>query len=163
MSPRSWPFRLKSAAGLRLELNANGSLRRIDHEDVVVNLFLRRSTWSTRRTSGSRTTAPCGSTSSYVSQYVDYMPLEHARHGVVLAVRQNLSMGGRHPWLLVGSLLSFFTGENAQVVLRAKELALLRPHGQILRTGSEFVPDEAALTWAVWMAGVFQGAAQKAG
>jgi len=40
MSPRSWPFRLKSAAGLRLELNTNGSLRRIDHEDVVVNLFL---------------------------------------------------------------------------------------------------------------------------
>ena len=31
-------------------------------------------------------------------------------------------------------------------------------------TGSELVPDEAALTWTVWMAVVFQGAAlQKAG
>lgn len=42
MSRRSWPFRLKSAAGLRLELNANGALRRIDHEDVVLDQNDRR-------------------------------------------------------------------------------------------------------------------------
>lgn len=62
-----------------------------------------------------------------------------------------------------GSLLSYFTGENAHVVLRAKELAVLRPHGQILGTGSKLVSDEAALTWTGWMARVFQGAEQKAG
>ncbi len=40
----------------------------------------------------------------YVSQYVDYTPLTHARCGHVLAVRQNLSMGGRNPWAVIGSL-----------------------------------------------------------
>lgn len=52
-------------------------------------------------------------------------------------------------------LLSFFHGEAAHVVLRAKELAVLRPHGHILRSGEHLVPDEAALTSTVWMAGVF--------
>jgi 1,2-beta-oligoglucan phosphorylase len=54
-----------------------------------------------------------------------------------------------------GELLSFFHGEEAHVVLRAKELRVLRPHGHILRTGRHQVPDEAALTSTVWMAGVF--------
>jgi 1,2-beta-oligoglucan phosphorylase len=40
----------------------------------------------------------------YTSHYVDYTPLAHARHGCALAVRQNLAMGGRHPWALIGSL-----------------------------------------------------------
>ena len=40
----------------------------------------------------------------YASQYVDYTPLAHPSRGVVLAVRQNLSIGGRHPWALFGSL-----------------------------------------------------------
>jgi cellobiose phosphorylase len=40
----------------------------------------------------------------YVSQYVDHTPLQHASRGVVLAVRQNLGVGGRHPWLATGSL-----------------------------------------------------------
>jgi cellobiose phosphorylase len=40
----------------------------------------------------------------YTSQYVDHTPLQHTAHGVVLAVRQNLGMGGRHPWLAIGSL-----------------------------------------------------------
>ncbi|HSW27802.1 MAG TPA: hypothetical protein VLJ62_33925, partial [Burkholderiaceae bacterium] len=40
----------------------------------------------------------------YVSQYVDHTPLQHAARGVVLAVRQNLGVGGRHPWLATGSL-----------------------------------------------------------
>lgn len=51
--------------------------------------------------------------------------------------------------------LSFFHGEDAHVVLRAKELAVLRPHGQVLRTGTLPVPDESALTSTVWMGGVF--------
>jgi cellobiose phosphorylase len=40
----------------------------------------------------------------YVSQYVDHTPLAHPSRGVVLAVRQNLPVGGRHPWALLGSL-----------------------------------------------------------
>jgi cellobiose phosphorylase len=40
----------------------------------------------------------------YVSQYIDHTPLSHPARGVVLAVRQNLSIGGRHPWALIGSL-----------------------------------------------------------
>ena len=40
----------------------------------------------------------------YASQYVDYSPLAHPSRGVVLAIRQNLSIGGRHPWALLGSL-----------------------------------------------------------
>lgn len=54
-----------------------------------------------------------------------------------------------------GSLLSFFHGEDGHVALRAKELAVLRPHGQVLRTGTLPVPDESALTSTVWMGGVF--------
>ena len=33
----------------------------------------------------------------YVSQYIDHTPLTHPERGCVLAVRQNLSMGGRSP------------------------------------------------------------------
>jgi cellobiose phosphorylase len=54
-----------------------------------------------------------------------------------------------------GKLLSFFTGANRHVVLKAKELKALRPHGQILRTGYAVIPDEAALTSNTWMGGVF--------
>src|SRR5690349_8224985 len=50
---------------------------------------------------------------------------------------------------------SFFGPNASHVVLRAKERACLRPHGQILRTGSRLVPDEASLTTTVWMDGVF--------
>jgi len=40
----------------------------------------------------------------YVSQYLDFSPMEHARCGWVVAVRQNLEQDGRHPWAVVGSL-----------------------------------------------------------
>ncbi|MEK8050000.1 hypothetical protein AACH10_07105 [Ideonella sp. DXS22W] len=55
-------------------------------------------------------------------------------------------------------LLSFFTGpadDPCHVVLQAKEAALLRPHGHLLRSGRHAVPDEAALTSTAWMGGVF--------
>lgn len=39
-----------------------------------------------------------------VSRHIDHEPLAHPRHGVVIASRQNQPMGGRHPWLLTGSL-----------------------------------------------------------
>ena len=54
-----------------------------------------------------------------------------------------------------GRLLSFFTGDRSHVALKAKELAVLRPHGHILHSGSSLIPDEAALTSTVWMSGVF--------
>src|SRR5690606_32464377 len=54
-----------------------------------------------------------------------------------------------------GALLSFFTGAQRHVVLKAKELRVLRPHGHIIRTGQGLTPDEASLTSTTWMAGVF--------
>ena len=54
-----------------------------------------------------------------------------------------------------GERLSFFHGEDSHVVLRAKELRVLRPHGQVLRTGRNTTPDETALTSTAWMSGVF--------
>jgi cellobiose phosphorylase len=236
----------------------------------------------------------------YVSQYVDHTPLEHAKHGIAVASRQNQSMGGRCPWTVIGSLgrgmayatdalqfhglatragdvpvaltsglpgkrlqhehsmvsiqdapvvlkpgakarsgffgwfvpdkpsatsaedakainaalalpdaapgewpatgnkgtraaaslfasaplfealeldeaavtsifgesprhverdrgvpLSFFAGDRSHVVLKGKELKVLRPHGHLLRTGGSLVPDESALTSTAWMSGVF--------
>jgi len=54
-----------------------------------------------------------------------------------------------------GERLSFFHGADHHVVLRAKELQVLRPHGHILRTGRHTTPDETALTSTAWMNGVF--------
>ena len=54
-----------------------------------------------------------------------------------------------------GRLLAFFLGNDRHVVLRTKELAVLRPHGHLLRTGRRLVPDESALTSTTWMGGVF--------
>src|SRR5262249_4751543 len=34
------PVEIRSPSGLRVQLNRNGSIRRIDHGDVLVNLFL---------------------------------------------------------------------------------------------------------------------------
>lgn len=39
----------------------------------------------------------------YVSQYIDHTPLIHPVRGVVVASRQNLAVGGRNPWALLGS------------------------------------------------------------
>lgn len=54
-----------------------------------------------------------------------------------------------------GHRLSFFYAEGRHVVLRAKELRVLRPHGEILRTGRHLTPAESSLTSTVWMNGVF--------
>jgi cellobiose phosphorylase len=54
-----------------------------------------------------------------------------------------------------GGLLSFFTAAGGHVVLKAKELHVLRPHGHLLRTGTALVPDESALASTAWMNGVF--------
>ena len=371
------PMRLVSPSELAIQVNANGSIHRIDHRDVMVNaylgneveggpanLYLRRrgahpawtpllgprspgaarldahgfavaGVWSGIRFRVSLVLAASAPAwfwhvavenegpeaeldlvlaqdlaladygavrlnEYYVSQYLDHTPLVHPRQGAVLAVRQNLSVGGRHPWLLIGSLgrctsfatdalqlhglatradeapigltadrlpglrlqhehalvtlqdepvrlapgaravrgffawfesdhpdassdadlgcvdralalaeaqapaevsdgaataraatlfsdapllevvdldaaaleqhfgsertgveadeerlFSFFTPGGAHVVLPAKEREGLRPHGQILRTGSGLEPDEASLTSTVWMGGTF--------
>ena len=61
----------------------------------------------------------------------------------------------RQPERENGRLLSFFTGERTHVVLKAKELQVLRPHGHLLRSGGSLTPDESALTSTAWMGGVF--------
>jgi 1,2-beta-oligoglucan phosphorylase len=372
----SFPMHLASPSGLAVQANANGSIRRIDCGDILVNLFLgneleggpanvylRRlgdpaaavpllgprsparvrcdakglaleGAWQGIRFCVSLALAEsapawfwhvelenAGEAETeldliyaqdlglahywavrlneyYVSQYLDHSPLDHPKHGWVLATRQNQSMGGRNPWCLIGSLrkgasfatdalqvhglecragrmlaavtdglpgvrrqhehgmaaiqdapvrlapgertelgffgwiepdhpaatsaadleivdralalpesrppgatvpdspaivpslfasaplleardltdteiaglfghalrevereddrtLSFFCGERSHVALKAKELRVQRPHGQILRTGAGLTPDEASLTSTAWMAGVF--------
>jgi 1,2-beta-oligoglucan phosphorylase len=54
-----------------------------------------------------------------------------------------------------GEPLSFFFGTDRHVVLRAKELRVLRPHGHLLRSGRHTTPDETSLTSTAWMSGVF--------
>lgn len=204
--------RLTNAAGLSVEINANGSIRRIDCHGVMLNLFLGNEVeggpanlWLRRhgaggveavallgplgplaalppteppldntvyeasgewqglrlrlqlrlaasepawfwhvsvenRTSVAQTIdlvqvqdiglSPYGTirlNEHYVSHYIDLTPLQHARHGCVLAARQNLAVDGRHPWALVGSLRrgSAFATDGLQVhglALRAGEL-----------------------------------------
>lgn len=179
----AFPHVATSAAGLRMQLNGNGSIRRIDCEDIFVNLFpthageagpcnlyLRVHRANTievvpllgagsplhwdfeeRGMIGSgiwqslhlrvrlrlADSAPVwfwhvnignhGDASDrcdlvyaqdiglahygaarlneyYISQYIDHLPLEHELKGACVASRQNQSMGGRHPSLLMGSL-----------------------------------------------------------
>ena len=52
-----------------------------------------------------------------------------------------------------GDLLSFFTADDAHVVTMAKDLAVLRPHGTIVRTGDRASPDPNSLTATAWMTG----------
>lgn len=177
-----WPRRLQSPAGLAVQVNANGSIRRIEHGDVVLNLFpgneieggpanlyLRvvgdpiawtpllgpRSplafqiddaglfaagewqglhialtlvlaqaalAWFWHVTVENRgaidatvdlvyaqdvALAAYGAirmNEYYVSQYLDHTPLLHPARGYVVATRQNLGVGGRIPWALIGSL-----------------------------------------------------------
>ncbi len=61
----------------------------------------------------------------------------------------------RHAERESGKLWSFFTPDGGHVALMDKELNVLRPHGHLLRSGSAWTPDEAALTSTTWMGGVF--------
>ena len=182
-TPYAVPFRLESPSGLSVRINANGSLRRMDHGDIILNLFpgneteggpanlyLRRlaepadflpllgpanparlsadgrqatirGEWRGIRYTVTLLLAesapawvwqvalenPTGEPATldliyahdlglahygavrlneyYVSQYLDHTPLSHPLRGTVLATRQNQSMGGRHPWCVIGSLV----------------------------------------------------------
>lgn len=61
----------------------------------------------------------------------------------------------RHAEREDGALLSFFIGDRNHVVLKGKELKVLRPHGHLLRSGGSLTPDESSLTSTAWMNGVF--------
>src|SRR5262247_1722146 len=39
-SPTTSPVQINSPAGLQVQVNANGSIRRMDHRDILLNLFL---------------------------------------------------------------------------------------------------------------------------
>ena len=173
---------VENAAGLRVTLNANASVARIDHDDIMLNLFrgnaleggpsniylrklggepaaiallgprsvsrlednptgfalrghwqglryrlsLRLAAdspswfWHVALSNDSSTTLTVDlihtqdvglaqynftrTSEFFASQYLDHTPLFDATHGRVLAVRQNLVMGGHHPWCLLASL-----------------------------------------------------------
>jgi len=61
----------------------------------------------------------------------------------------------RHAELAGERTRSFFTGKDSHVVMKSKELEVLRPHGHLLRSGGSLTADESALTSTVWMGGVF--------
>ena len=63
--------------------------------------------------------------------------------------------GRRHSEWDVETLLSYFTDDGSHVVTSAKQTAVLRPHGHVIRTGTALVPDEGSLTTTAWMAGTF--------
>ena len=63
--------------------------------------------------------------------------------------------GRRHAEWYGETLLSFFANDGSHVVTSAKQAAVLRPHGHVIRTGTALVPDEGSLTTTAWMAGTF--------
>ncbi|MFD1055797.1 GH36-type glycosyl hydrolase domain-containing protein [Terrabacter terrigena] len=48
-----------------------------------------------------------------------------------------------------------WTVRGGQLVTPTKEVAVLRPHGHLLRTGDAFTPDSRSLASTVWMTGTF--------
>lgn len=54
-----------------------------------------------------------------------------------------------------GNLLSFFYADNRHVVTRRKELLVDRPHGHIIKTGTNLTPDLEAMSSTMFMFGVF--------
>ena len=54
-----------------------------------------------------------------------------------------------------GLVWAFRTQSGEHVTARGKELSVLRPHGQILRTGDGITPEQGTLTSTIWMRGVF--------
>ncbi|MFQ6170887.1 cellobiose phosphorylase [Oryzobacter sp. R7] len=83
------------------------------------------------------------------SPTLDSRPLttdELASLGLAPAGDVEASPGGE-PWA--------WSAADGHVVLAAKELAVLRPHGHLLRTGASLEPDPGDLTTTVWMDGTF--------
>ncbi len=61
----------------------------------------------------------------------------------------------RYPEYLQGRLLSFFYGKNRHVMLREKELLADRPHGHIMHTATNLVPEETVMSTTAFAFGVF--------
>ncbi|MGM0385525.1 MAG: GH36-type glycosyl hydrolase domain-containing protein [Actinomycetota bacterium] len=61
----------------------------------------------------------------------------------------------RHAESVAGRVLSWFDREGAHLVTAAKQAAVLRPHGQILRPLGRLLPGEHDVTTTVWMDGSF--------
>ncbi len=77
----------------------------------------------------------------YVSQYLDHTPLAHRERGTVLAVRQNLSVGGRHPWAVLGSLGSRHQLRDRRApVSRRERPRRRRPGGSAQRRAARKAP-----------------------
>lgn len=54
-----------------------------------------------------------------------------------------------------GSLLSYFTADATHVVSRAKELAVERPHGHVVKAGTDVAPNDNILSATSYVYGVF--------
>ncbi|HEY8241193.1 MAG TPA: hypothetical protein VIH35_07095, partial [Kiritimatiellia bacterium] len=54
-----------------------------------------------------------------------------------------------------GKTLSFFSGADSHVALKAKERATERPHGHILRTGQGLLPEDAVMSGTCYAFGAF--------
>lgn len=54
-----------------------------------------------------------------------------------------------------GRLMSFFTHNGNHIVLKDKELIVDRPHGHIIRSGMNLLPDERIMSSNPFMAGIF--------
>ncbi|WP_323095295.1 GH36-type glycosyl hydrolase domain-containing protein [Intrasporangium sp. YIM S08009] len=65
-----------------------------------------------------------------------------------------LTQDRRHVEMIDGDEVAWQLPDG-QLVTAAKDLAVLRPHGQLLRTGDALTPDTRTLTSTVWMAGTF--------
>ena len=61
----------------------------------------------------------------------------------------------RHCEYEKGRLLSFFSGQNNHVVLRAKEVMADRPHAHIMQARAGYVPDESIMSTTCFAFGVF--------
>jgi len=89
---------------VRLELSSEAlawfwhvTLKNVGEDDLSVDLILTQDI----------ALAPYGAirlNEYYVSQYLDHTALDHHQRGTVVATRQNLAMGARNPWCLIGSL-----------------------------------------------------------
>ncbi|MEP6752148.1 MAG: hypothetical protein ABI959_05335 [Candidatus Dormiibacterota bacterium] len=96
-----------------------------------------------------------GGAISVVGSLFSSSPVLHCRDLADLEIGALVGPGRRHPERDGTDPFSFFTDDGTHVVLQAKERAVLRPHGHILRTGNGLMPDEGSLTSTAWMAGVF--------
>jgi 1,2-beta-oligoglucan phosphorylase len=61
----------------------------------------------------------------------------------------------RHVEQVDGTLHGFFTADRRHVVTAAKQAAVLRPHGHLMRSGTSLLPDEPSVCVTAWMDGTF--------